>query len=682
MTLTIAMDIGGTFTDLVAFDTDSGVIHQAKSSTTPADLVVGIRETLGKSGFSLADAESFVHGSTTAINTAIERTGARVALVTTKGMRDVYEIGRDNRVEAYNINFNPPKPYVPRRLIFEVDERLDARGEVVREFDQRQALAVAERVAAAGVEAVAVCFLHSYVNPEHEQAMAAVLRSRLPKVYLTLSHEVLREYREYERTSTTVMNSYIGPRVSTYLRDLSSSLDERGFGGRLLIMQSNGGAMSPGQARRLPVAMLESGPVGGVIAAAEVGTALGYPNVVAFDMGGTTAKCSAVHGGAPSIAQGYFIGGSASGHPVMLPVVDIVEVGTGGGSIAWIDEVGALRVGPRSAGGMPGPIAYGWGGTEPTITDADALLGRINPARFLGGEMPLDLDAAREGLRKKVAEQMGMSVLTAAIGVLRIAENAMSLAVRQVSLERGFDPRDFAMVAMGGAGPAHAAAVARELHISTVIVPRLPAHFSALGMLLADLRHDYVRTVFAPLDELDFAEVNDVFDELTAQGETVLADEGASAGSISFQRYLDVRYVGQEFTLQVEVSPATVARADREAIRRAFNEAHEMRRGQSASEQPLEVVNLRVVAVARRARPSFPALSNAGSPEPVGERQVYFDDPAQPLTTMIYDRDRLPADAGVRGPAIVEEYATTTVVPPGASARVAESGEVIITIAP
>jgi N-methylhydantoinase A len=682
MTLTIALDIGGTFTDLVAFDSDSGVIHQAKSSTTPADLVVGIRETLGKSGLSLAEAESFVHGSTTAINTAIERSGARVALVTTTGMRDVYEIGRDNREEAYNIYFNPAKPYVPRRLIFEVDERLGARGEVVREFDQQQALAVAEHIAAAGVEAVAVCFLHSYVNPEHEQAMAAVLRSRLPEVYLTLSHEVLREYREYERTSTTVMNSYIGPRVSKYLGDLASSLDDLGFGGRLLIMQSNGGAMSPDQAERLPVAMMESGPVGGVIAAAEVGTALGYPNVVAFDMGGTTAKCSAVHGGVPSIAQGYFIGGSASGHPVLLPVVDIVEVGTGGGSIAWIDGVGALRVGPRSAGGVPGPIAYGWGGTEPTITDADALLGRINPARFLGGEMPLDLDAAREGLRKEVAGQLGLSELTAAAGVLRIAENAMSLAVRQVSLERGFDPRDFAMVAMGGAGPTHAAAVARELHISTIIVPRLPAHFSALGMLLADLRHDYVRTVFSPLDQLDFAEVTGVFDELTAQGGDVLADEGAAAGSVSFQRYLDVRYRGQEFTLQVAVSAATIATADREAIRRAFNEAHEIRRGQSASDQPVEVVNVRVVAIARRGRPSFPAVSAAGRAQPVGERQVYFDDPTQPLATAIYDRDRLPAGAVAAGPAIIEEYATTTVVPPGASAAVAESGEVIITIAP
>lgn len=680
MTVTIALDIGGTFTDLVAFEDETGTIHQAKSSTTPQDLVIGIRETLRKSGLNLAEADYFVHGSTTAINTAIERTGAKTALITTRGMRDVYEIARDNRIPAYDIYFKRSAPYAPRRLVFEVDERLDAKGEVVTPFDAAQAREVAQKIAAEGVESIAVCFLHSYVNPAHEQEMAAVLAKELPDTYVTVSHEVLREYREYERTSTTVLNSYIGPRVSKYIGDLADTLKESGFAGRLLIMQSNGGVMAPEQARKLPVAMMESGPVGGIIAAAEVGQALGYPNVVAFDMGGTTAKCSAVRNGVPDIAQGYYIGGEAHGHPVMLPVVDIVEVGTGGGSIAWIDPVGALRVGPRSAGGFPGPIAYGWGGEEPSITDADALLGRLNPKRFLGGEMPLDLVGAAKGFEEKISTHLGLSNIESAIGVLRIAEHAMSLAVREVSVERGADPRDFAMVAMGGAGPAHAVAVAKDLHISTVIVPRLPAHFSALGMLLADLRHDYVRTVFTPLVTFDYAHAEATFQELIAQGSHLLAEEGATDDAMAFLRFLDVRYVGQEFTLQVPVTEEAIKASDDEAILRAFHEMHETRHGHSARDEPVEIVNIRVTATGRRERPKLPTLALGSESTHIEERPVYWDDPNEPVNTPIYNRDLLGPGGEVHGPAIIEEYATTTVIPPGAVATVVESGEIIIKI--
>jgi N-methylhydantoinase A len=559
-----------------------------------------------------------------------------------------------------------------------VRERLRADGSVAVPLDQASLDAAIAALKAERVEAVAVCFLHSYVNPEHEQRMAELLQAELPGVYLTLSHEVLREYREYERTSTTVLNSYIGPRVSRYLGDLAELLDESGFRGRLLIMQSNGGVMSPEVARKLPVAIMESGPVGGIIAAAEVGKALGYLNVIAFDMGGTTAKCSAVRDGTPEIAQGYYIGGIAAGHPVMLPVVDIVEVGTGGGSIAWIDEVGALRVGPRSAGGDPGPIAYGWGGTEPTITDADALLGRLNPSRFLGGEMPLDLEGARRGLREKVADRIGLGEIQTALGVLKIAESAMSLAVRQVSVERGYDPRDFVMVAMGGAGPAHAVAVARELHIPTVIVPRLPAHFSALGMLLADLRHDYVRTVFRPIVELDFGQTRRLFEELSEQGRAVLEGEGAAHGGISFEWYFDVRYVGQEFTLQVPTDAEMVEKADRDGIRRAFNEIHELRHGQYSSEEPIEIVNLRVVARGRRERPNLPPLSGEGGDALVDEREVYFEDASAPLRTRIYNRDLLRPGQRIEGPAIVEEYGSTVPVHPGFCATVDDFGNLLV----
>ena len=684
--ITIALDIGGTFTDLAAFDEATGKVHQAKSATTPKDIAVGIRETLRKSGLDLGAADSFVHGSTTAINTAIERTGARTALITTRGMRDVYEIARDNRIDAYNLFFKRAAPFTPRHLIFEVDERLDQRGELVTAFNDQQAGEVAAKIATLEVESVAICFLHSYVNPEHEQRMAEIVKKALPGVYVTISSDVLREYREYERTSTTALNSYIGPRVSKYLGDLDDILANGGFKGRLLIMQSNGGVMSPAVAKQLPVAMMESGPVGGVIAAAEVGKALGYSNVIAFDMGGTTAKTSAIRDGVPEIAQGYIIGGRSTGHPVMLPVVDIVEVGTGGGSIAWIDPVGALRVGPKSAGGQPGPIAYGWGGTEPTITDCNALLGRINPARFLGGEMPLDLDGANKGLQDKVSGKLGMNTVETALGVLRIAENAMSLAVREVSVERGYDPRDFVMVAMGGAGPLHGVAVARELHIPTVIIPRLPAHFSAFGMILADLRHDYVRTVFRPIVDLDFAMVQAIFDELIGQGEKVLADEGVTKGAMAFERFVDVRYVGQEFTLQVPVTAQIIAQADREAIRHGYNEMHKLRYGQSAEAEPVEIVNIRVVARGRRERPKFPPIDAGEATNKnaalVGERDIYWEDAGKPVKTKIYNRDLLTPDITIAGPAIIEEYASTTVIHPGDSARAAPSGELIITVAP
>ncbi len=676
--LTIALDIGGTFTDLVAFDDARGTVRQAKSSTTPADLAVGIGECLAKSGVDVGAAESFVHGSTIAINTAIERTGARTALVVTRGMRDVYQIGRGNRPDAYDIYFRRPEPYVPRHLTFEVDERLDAAGQVVVPFDEAQARAVAAQVAAAGVAAVAVCFIHSWANPAHERRMGAILRDALPGAYLSLSHEVLREYREYERTSTTVLNSYVGPKVSRYLDDLEALLAARGFGGRLLIMQSNGGVMAPAAAKRLPVAMMESGPVGGILAAAEVGPAIGYRNVIAFDMGGTTAKASLVQDGRPEIAQGYHVEDAGGGHPVMLPVVDVVEVGAGGGSIAWIDDVGALKVGPRSAGGAPGPICYGQGGVEPTITDANVVLGRLNAGRFLGGEMPLQVEAARAGIAAKVAAPLDLEPTQAALGIVQIAVAKMSLAVRGVSVERGFDPRDFALVAFGGAGPLHAAAIARELHIPTIVVPRLPAHFSALGMLLADLRHDYVRTYYRPLAEADFAAIDRLFAELEEQAGRLLVSEGARPAALAYQRFLDLRYVGQEFAVQTPVAADEVAAGDPATIRRRYDELHDRRYGHHATSEPVEIVNLRLTARGRRERPAFPPLAAAGGDPLVGRRPVVLDDPRRPVDCPIYDRERLPAGRTVEGPAIVEEYASTTVLLPGDVARPAESGELVI----
>src|SRR5580700_12164308 len=398
MSLRIAVDIGGTFTDLIAFDEHSKRIQHAKSLTTPRDPVEGLINCIRKTDLDPSSIDSLIHGSTIAINTLVERKGATVGLIVTRGTRDVYIIGRGNRPEAYNLFFHRPRPLVPRHRTIEVSERMYASGEIREPLNVECVKAACAELAEGGVEAVAVCFLHSYANPEHERIAGKIIEEALPGRYISLSHEILREYREYERMSTTVVNSYIGPKVGGYVRSLQSKLDTLGFRGELTIMQSNGGVMSPQAAIRRPVMMMESGPVGGIIASAEIGKTLGYKNVISFDMGGTTAKASLVQAGEPTMSEGYYVGGYASGHPVMMPVVDVVEVGAGGGSIAWIDEVGALKVGPQSSGADPGPISYCRGGPEPTITDANVILGRIGVRDFLGGEMRLGWDAAARGM--------------------------------------------------------------------------------------------------------------------------------------------------------------------------------------------------------------------------------------------------------------------------------------------
>jgi N-methylhydantoinase A len=678
--LSVAVDIGGTFTDLVAFDEQRGQVRQAKALTTPHELSQGVWDCLRKAGIAPRDADNFVHGSTIAINIAIEEKGAKTALVVTRGTRDVYRIGRQNRPEAYNFFFKRPVPLVPRARTFEVDERLSAWGEVLTALDPEDADAVAREVRDCGAESVAVCFLHSYLDPRHEVEMGQHLRRALNGIYQSLSHEIVREYREYERTSTTVMNAYIGPKTSEYVGRMESRLAEDGFDGRFLIMQSNGGVMSPGTAKKLPVAMMESGPVGGVMAAAEMGKRLGFSDVIAFDMGGTTAKTSLVQGAEVSVAQGYHIGGYASGHPVMLPVVDIAEVGAGGGSIAWIDQVGALKVGPQSAGADPGPIAYRRGGTEPTVTDANVALGRIGATSFLGGEMPLDVEAARAGIAHRLSPPLGMDPTRVAHGILQIAVAKMSLAVRGVSVERGYDPRDFALVAMGGAGPLHALEIARDLHIPRVVIPNLPAHFSALGMLMTDVRHDYVRTYYRNVLDADFGELERIYAELIAAGRATLEDEGVVKEGRSYQRSMDLRYVGQEFWLQIPVSEAEVCGGEVEAIRRRFDDVHDRRFGHAAQDEPLELVNVRLTARGARPKINFPRVAGDGASAQVGTRPIYLDDPARQVACAIYRRERLAPGVQVFGPCVIEEYASTTVLFGGDRAETMDTGELLIEV--
>jgi N-methylhydantoinase A len=681
MALDLAVDIGGTFTDLIGYDEEEERLFGAKSPTTPGDLSLGIRHCLEKSGLPLARVANLVHGSTIAINTAIERKGAATALVVTRGTKDVYRIGRGNRPQAYDIFFERPEPLVPRHLTFELDERMDARGEVRVPFDAERAVALAREIAATGVEAVAVCLLHSWNNPSHEQRMGAILRASLPHAFITLSHEILREYGEYERISTTVLNGYVGPAVRRYLDGLETMLASLEFRGRLLIMQSNGGVMAPAVAREAPVAMLESGPVGGFIAAARVGAKLRRPNVIAFDMGGTTAKTNLAADGEPRMAHGYHIGGYASGQPVQLPVVDTVEVGSGGGSIASVDAASVLTVGPASAGADPGPACYGRGGTEPTVTDANLLLGRLGASSLLGGEMSLDVEAASRALRLRVAEPLGLSVRDAALAVIQISVLKMSLAVREVSVERGYDPRDFTLVAYGGAGPLHAAAVARELHIPEIVVPNAPGQFSAAGMIVADLKHDLVRTFHRELERVPVSEIESVVGDLVAEGARRLAQEGIREDAREFRTLLELRYAGQDFALPVAVERSTLASGSRAQIRSRFDESHERQFGYLDLERAVEVVNVRVVALGRhRHRDLLTAKPRRTAGKAAGSRPLVLALGEPPIDCPLYRREELQAGARIGGPAVIEEYGSTTLLLDGDRAELAPTGELVIEV--
>ena len=675
----VAVDIGGTFTDLLAFDEETGRILQAKCLSTPPDFATGVLDGVRKAMLDLTQVESFVHGSTVAINTAIERTGARTALIVTRGTRDVYQIARGNRPESYNILFQRAEPLASAELTFEVNQRTTAWGEALIPFDDAQAREVAKQVLAKNADAVAICFLHSYRDPGDEIRMGDILREIAPSKFITMSHEIVRKSGEYERISTTALNAYIGPRTSKYVSNLETLLEHDGFGGRLLIMQSNGGLMSADTAKRVPVAMMKSGPVGGVIASAEISANLGYENSIAFDMGGTTAKTSLVHGREPSVAEGYYIGGYADGQPAMMPVVDIVEVGTGGGSIAWIDEVGALKVGPQSAGAAPGPICYCRGGTKPTVTDANVILGRIGVDSFLGGEMALDRCAAMTA-SAELGKPLGLDAVATALSVVEIAVAKMSLAVRGVSVERGFDPRDFVMVGMGGAGPIHAVAIARQLHIPTVIIPVLPSHFSAFGMLMSDIRHDYVRTYLSPLNKLDFNELKRIFAETLSEAEQMLKGERVADDAMTFQRYLDLRYEGQEFSIKVPVSEDEVASAALKTIRDRFDSIHDRSFGHAAPNEALEMVNVRLAARGLRQKLKMPVLSAGARPKPRTIRKVCLQSADRFEDCPVYARDALGAGAEIAGPALIEEYGSTTVLFAGDVAKIAGTGEIIIQV--
>ncbi len=678
----LSADVGGTFTDVAAFNETTGELMLGKTLTTPDRLVTGIENGVGKAGSHFSASRLFLHGTTVAINTILERKGAKCALLTTLGFRDIYEIGRVNRPESYNLFFRKHVPLIDRDLRFEIMERMDAQGTVLIKLDENQVRETARKAVDQGVEAIAILFLHSYRNPAHERRAKEIVEREFPQLFVTASHELSQEYREYERTSTAAANAYVGPRVRSYLTEMERHLGEAGFGGNFLIVQSTGGLFDVGDARNSCIRMLESGPAAGVVGAKALCDSIGLQNAIAFDMGGTTAKAGVIYEGEVLMTGSAMMGGYATGLPVQIPMIDIQEVGTGGGSIARVETGDALRVGPESAGASPGPVCYGLGGTEPTVTDANLILGRLGVDRFLGGEMQLDLERAKRAMAEKIAAPLGLDPIEAAEGILRIATTKMAHVVRWVTTERGLDAANFAMVAYGGAGPLHAAAVARELSIGQVVIPRAPGHFSAYGMLVADLRRDFVNTWFTPLADASFEAMERIFRDMEERGrQTVTRGETVSRTHAS--RAADMRYVGQEHAVTVDLPMELFETQDREGIKKRFDAVHQTRYGFSVPGEKAEIVSLRSAIVGEMRKPPFEHIAR-GAPEPDAEafrgtRMVYFASSGF-IATPTYHRPALKAGNRIAGPALIEEHASTTVVHPGDSVEVDAFGDLVIAI--
>jgi N-methylhydantoinase A len=663
MPYSVAVDIGGTFTDLVAYDDDARSVVFAKTLTTYDNVAAGVLDCFAKAKVEPRTATFLNHGTTLVINALIERKGAKAALLTTLGFRDVLEIARGNRPDPFDLHYRRDEPLIPRPLRFEIKERIGSKGEIIVPLDVAALPALAEQLKVLAVEAVAVFFMNSYANPVHEEQAAEALRRLLPGTYVTCSTELTREWYEYERTSTAAANAYVGPKVSTYLRRLEGDLAAKGFRGSLFMMGSNGGLLSVERSCRQPVGLVESGPIGGCIGAAAYADRLRLRNVITFDMGGTTAKCALVANGQFSVDSIYYAGGYVKGFPIKSSVINIVEVGSGGGSIAWLDPQNRLHVGPHSAGSAPGPACYGHGGREPTVTDANLVLGRLNADRFLGGEFTLDVEAATEAVRS-IAEPLGYSgrngLTELADGILSIATTIMSGAIKQVTVEHGLDPRDFVLFCYGGGGPLHASALARELAIPTVIIPPEPGNFSAIGMLLADARLDLAKTFVGVLDEGMIARLDDAFAEMEQQARGALVRE-FGAKEVLFERHAEMRYVGQRHNIKV-----SVAGAQTEAeVRRAFVRDYERRYGHADARAAAEVQALHLSAFTRLRRPDLTRLPRVGKTATAPTlRQVYFGGHGT-VTANVYDRASLPAGFAAAGPAIIEEYGSTTLVWPG-----------------
>ena len=683
----ISADIGGTFTD-IAFLSAEGVLATRKLLSTPANyadaVIAGISDLMAELDLPLADIGEVLHGCTVAANAIIEHKGAKTALLTTKGFRDVLELRRIRTPRLYDPLHVKPPPLVPRHLRFEVDERIDAEGNVITPLNVEDVHRAVARIRTADVESIAVCLLHSYVNPEHEAAIGEILRAELADRFISLSIDVLPQIREYERTSTTVINGYVGPPVSAYLKSIIEQLKGAGAGGRLMIMQSSGGVLNADSVLDKPAQIVECGPAAGVVGAAHLSGASNYGNVITFDMGGTTAKASIVEDGKLIIADEYEVGGGMSstskligggGYALALPVIDISEVGAGGGSIVWLDRAGSIKVGPQSAGAAPGPACYALGGEEPTVTDANVVLGYLNPQALARGTVPIDAVRARAAIETRIAEPLGRNVTETAYGVHRVANANMIRAIKAVTTYRGRDPRDFALMAFGGSGGVHAMVLARELKARRVIVPPAGGVFSAVGLLLANLELNLSRAFPGLAAAMDLAEMERVFAEIEAE---IVSRLGHPRAEVALGRWADMRYAGQAFEITVPLPEGPLAAATIEELGQRFEDEHERRYGHSfEGAYPLETVNLRVIGAVTPAGARTIAATASEDAIPETARQVYFGPEVGTVETPVISRAGISAEARP-GPLIVEEYEGTVVVPPDCEAWLDAAASIII----
>ncbi len=688
--LLLGVDIGGTFTDLLLFDPGTGSMNFIKVLTTPDDLSRGVLKgikTITEAGETSAEEiSSAIHGSTIGINTIIERKGARTGLLTTRGFEDVLLIGRQTRPRIYDWTMGRPKPLVPGFLRKGVRERTSYTGEILEPLDLEGLRASVRHLKEEGAESVAICLLHSYANPSHEKEIERAIGSMWSDAYVSVSSRLLPEFREYERMSTTAANAYIGPIVSKYIEDLEKSLENVGVR-QLLVMQANGGLMTTGDAMTRAVNTIESGPAGGVIAAAYIGSLVGRKKIISFDMGGTTAKSSIVIDGKPLVTTEYEISPlehgerivRGSGHPIKIPVIDLVEVGAGGGSIARIDSGGALRVGPMSAGADPGPACYGKGGMEPTITDANVILGRINPDYFLGGGMSLDTEASRRALTG-IAVDLGVGIVEAAEGIVRVANSTMARSIRYVTTERGYDAREFSIVAFGGAAPVQVVDLAEEVGIGEVIIPPSPGVFSAFGFLVADVVHHYVKTVYTKALEANAKRVEAIFMEMEETGSIQLDEDEAPREGRRLDRSVDMRYIGQSHELNVPV-PSQIGEDGLEEIVNRFHAIHMKHYGYSMPDEEGALVSFRLVARGIKSKPAIEVISTRVgdiSEALKGSRPVHFADVGW-IECDVYDRELLNPESLFQGPCVGEEWDTTTIVNGGYSVEVDAWGNLLLT---
>ncbi len=675
MAMRLAIDTGGTFTDFVLIDDDAGDVRTLKTASTPPAFADGVIRGIDILLDDLARLKYIFHGATIGVNTLIEERGEAVALLTTHGFEDVLEIGWMNKPDMYNLMYSKPRPLIPRPLRKGIHERVGRQGEILEDVDPAEVRSIVEQVAEAGVKSIAICTLNAYLNSANERKIAQVIRQEFPELHVSVSTEIVNQRREFERMSTTVLNAFLVPIFSRYLRQLEVELKARRFGGEFFVMKSNGGVMPLGIARAYPVHTLLSGPVGGAIGAQALGRQVGLANVIGFDMGGTSTDVSLVVDGAPQISDQALV----HGYPVMGAAIDIGYIGAGGGSMATIEGISSLRVGPQSAGAIPGPVSYGRGGTVPCVTDANLLLGRLDPSTPLADEIALNRDAAASAVESQLAARLGLTYDRVALGVVKIAEVKMGHAIRRMTIEQGLDPRDFALVAYGGAGPMHACGIAAQLGIPTVIIPASPGTFSAWGMLNTDIRHDTVRTI----DHAGRAVTQEVLEEtfrvLDREAEEFLAQQGVDSDKMSFSRLVDARYKGQEHTINVPFPEGPINHNAVEEFLGKFHALHERKYAHSRPGGPVEIINTRVTGFGHLPRNGIKSATTPDDesvPRPFTSRTIIFEEWSGDVP--IYRRSDLRAGSKLAGPAVVVEYGSTTILLPGLRLRVDRMGNLLI----